>query len=179
MERPSLEVTSVAQWRDWLSAHHATSDGIWLVSFKKGFEGHVPYPALVEQSLCFGWIDSRTRAVDAERTSITMTPRRKGSRWMQPNRDRVELMEAQGLMTDAGRAAIAAAKASGAWDDLRPVETLEVPTDLAAALAQHAVRRNWDALTRSAKFQHLLRLHDAKRPATRERHLARIVDALR
>lgn len=178
MERPSLEVTSAAQWRDWLTTNHATSDGIWLVTFKKAFEGHVPYPELVEQALCFGWVDSQARAVDAERTSITMTPRREGSRWMQPNRDRVERLEAQGLMTDAGRAAIAAAKASGAWDDLRPVEALEVPADLGKAIAQHDLHSTWDALTRSAKFQHLLRLHDAKRPATRERHLARIVDAL-
>ena len=176
-DRPEVEITSREQWRAWLAEHHATSDGVWLVTWKKAAgDRHVPYEDLVLEALCFGWIDSRRRRVDDERSTITMTPRRPGSRWMQRNRDRVVRLEAEGLMTDAGRAAIEAAKASGAFDELRPVEALEEPDDLRAALDEDSARRErWDASTRSARFQALLHLHDAKRPETRARRIAGIL----
>jgi len=87
----------------------------------------------------------------------------------------VEELEAAGLMTPAGRAEVDAARASGAWDELRDVEALVEPEDLRASLdADPAARARWEALTASAKFQHLLRLHDTKRPETRARRIAEI-----
>jgi len=48
-----------ASWRAWLADHHATSTGIWLVSWRTGTgRPAVPYPELVEEALCFGWVDS-------------------------------------------------------------------------------------------------------------------------
>ncbi len=57
-----------ARWRAWFTKHHARTTGIWLVTFKKA-EGkkHLPYDALVEEALCFGWVDSKPRALDAAR----------------------------------------------------------------------------------------------------------------
>lgn len=176
MQRESVEVTSRAQWRAWLMDHHATSDGVWLVYHKSGQDRAVPYEDLVLESLCFGWVDSQARGVDQTRTSITMTPRRPGSRWTQPNRDRVAALEAASLMTPAGQAAVRAAQESGAFDELRPVEALEVPPDLAEALG--ARRPAWDALSRSVRYQHLLALHDAKRAETRARRVAAILAGL-
>jgi uncharacterized protein YdeI (YjbR/CyaY-like superfamily) len=176
VERESVEITSRAEWRAWLAEHHATSDGVWLVTWKKATQDkHVSYEEIVLEALCFGWVDSQAKGVDELRTSITMTPRRTASRWTQPNRDRVVALEEAGLMTDAGRARIDAAKASGAWDELRPVEALQEPADLAAALdADPAARAGWEALSRSARYQHLLRLHDTKRAETRARRIAEI-----
>lgn len=176
MDRESVEITSRAQWREWLTNNHDNSSGIWLVYFKKGAAEAVPYEELVLEALCFGWVDSQARDVDELRTSITMTPRRPVSRWTQPNRDRVETLEAAGLMTPAGRAVIAQAKSLGTWDELRPVENLELPDDLAQALAGRL--EQWEALSRSARFQHLLALHDAKRPETRSRKITAILDSL-
>ena len=84
MDRESVEITSRAQWREWLTTNHANSSGIWLVYFKKGAAEAVPYEELVLEALCFGWVDSQARGVDERRTSITMTPRRPVSRWTQP-----------------------------------------------------------------------------------------------
>ncbi|MCW2757331.1 MAG: hypothetical protein JWO46_1077 [Nocardioidaceae bacterium] len=176
MERESIEVTTRAEWRTWLEQHHATSDGVWLVTWKKATpDKHVSYEEIVLEALCFGWVDSQAKGVDELRTSITMTPRRTASRWTQPNRDRVVALEDAGLMTDAGRAQIEAAKANGAWDELRPVEALQEPDDLATALdADPAARARWEALSRSARYQHLLRLHDTKRAETRAKRIAEI-----
>ena len=176
MERPSIEIASRAGWRAWLAEHHATSDGVWVVYPKQGHPGAVAYEDLVLEALCFGWVDSQARGVDERRTSISMTPRRPRSRWTQPNRDRVAALTQAGLMTPAGLRAVQAAQESGAWDELRPVEALQVPPDLAAALEGR--RTSWDALTRSARYQHLLALHDAKRPETRTRRIEAIIAGL-
>ena len=176
MERERIEVTSRAEWRAWLAGHHASSPGIWLVTWKKATpDKHVPYEEIVLEALCFGWVDSQAKGVDEVRTSITMTPRRPNSRWTQRNRERVEELEAAGLMTAAGRAEIEAAKANGAWDELRDVEALVEPDDLRAVLDGDPVaRERWEALSASAKFQHLLRLHDTKRPETRAKRIGEI-----
>jgi len=176
LERGRVEIRSRAQWRQWLETNHATSAGVWVVTYKKAYDDHVPYEELVLEALCFGWVDSQAKGVDERRTSITMTPRRANSRWTQPNRDRVEALEAAGLMADAGRAVIADAKACGSWDELREVEALIEPPDLATALdADPAARERWDSLSRSARYQHLLRLHDTKKQETRARRIAEIL----
>jgi len=176
MERERVEITSRGAWRAWLEANHATSDGVWVVTHKKAYDEHVPYEELVLEALCFGWVDSQAKGVDERRTSITMTPRRTNSRWTQPNRDRVEALEKAGLMTEAGRAVIEAAKSGGSWDELREVEALVEPPDLASALdSDPAARERWESLTRSARYQHLLRLHDTKKAETRARRIAEII----
>lgn len=104
-------------WRDWLSAHHDSQTAAWVVLTKKG--GTVTaltYEEAVLEALCFGWIDGQGRSRDAESTFIRFTPRSKRSKWSMSNVDRVALLESEGLMTEAGRAAVDAAKADGRWD---------------------------------------------------------------
>ena len=80
---------------------------MWLVTFKKAAgKPRIEYEAAVEEALCFGWIDSKSKAVDAERTSVYFTPRRPGSSWTEGNLARVRRLEAAGLMTPAGRKAL-------------------------------------------------------------------------
>ena len=104
----TVELHDRAAWRAWLERHHATEDGVWLVTFKKSAgRPRVDYDAAVEEALCFGWIDSKSKAVDDERTSLWFTPRRPGSNWSDSNRARFRRLEEAGLMTDAGRACYA------------------------------------------------------------------------
>ena len=64
----------------------------------------VDYYAAVEEALCFGWIDSKVKAVDDLRTSTYFTPRKPKSNWSESNHARFAKLEAAGLMTDVGRA---------------------------------------------------------------------------
>ena len=64
----------------------------------------------------FGWVDIRGRGLDDTRTQMLLTPRRPKSSWSESNRRRVAALEEAGLMTEAGRAAVEAAKAGGTWD---------------------------------------------------------------
>lgn len=168
-----VAVESRQGWRDWLAEHHAASGGVWAVTWKKRSGGpHVPYADLVEEVLCFGWIDSLGRTLDEQRWRLLMTPRKPGSGWSRPNKERVTRLTAAGLMAPAGVAVVAAAQADGSWTALDAVEDLVEPDDLRAALdADAEARRHWDGFPRSAKRGILEWLLQAKRPETRARRV--------
>lgn len=172
-----VEVTSRSELRQWLQSNHASSPGIWLVTFKKSSGGpHVSYDEIVQEALCFGWIDSRPRKVDDQRTGLLLTPRKPGSRWSRPNKQRVERLLSAGLMAPAGLAAVEAAKSDGAWAALDEVENLIEPDDLARALdANPGARQTWDGFPPSARRGILEWILDAKRPDTRGRRIAETV----
>ena len=178
---PRLEITSRAAWRSWLEAHHAEAEGIWLVLFKKHVgEGYVPWGDLVREALCFGWIDARTRSVDADRTSLLVVPRKPGSTWSAVNKRHIEELEAAGAMTPAGRALIDAAKADGSWTFLDDIEALIEPDDLRAALDDEpSCREAWDGTAPSRRKLALFSLKSAKRAATRDKRREAILDRLR
>jgi uncharacterized protein YdeI (YjbR/CyaY-like superfamily) len=169
-----------AEWRAWLAANHDRSSGVWFVFWKQktGRRG-VSYEEAVQEALCFGWIDGLLRPVDAERSSIRFTPRRRGSNWAGSNKKRVELLEAAGLMTEAGRQAVELAKADGSWNALDDIEALVVPDELAAALEQSPeAAERFEALRPSVRRMILAFVGQAKRPATRADRVARAVRVL-
>jgi uncharacterized protein YdeI (YjbR/CyaY-like superfamily) len=170
-----FQPASLDAWRAWLADHHADRpEGVWLVRWRAGSDGpRIDHGELVEQALCFGWIDSTGRALDATRTMVWFTPRRPGSGWSRLNKQRVERLSAAGAMAQSGLARVDAAKADGSWALLDAVEDLVVPPDLAAALAATPpARERWDALSRSVRRAVLLEIAQARRPQTRARRVA-------
>ena len=173
-EAERLEFTTTAEWHAWLAANHARPHGVWLVQYRPSSgKPAIPYEEAICEALCFGWVDSTYRRVDDERGMLWWSPRRKGSLWASSNKARVARLEAEGRMTDAGRAAIEAAKADGSWEILESVEALVVPDDLASALDEHpGARERWRAFPATAQRAYLLWIATAKRPETRARRVA-------
>ncbi|MFM9940201.1 MAG: YdeI/OmpD-associated family protein [Hyphomicrobiaceae bacterium] len=172
-----IEVTSRAELRGWLTTNHSQTESIWLVTWKKATgDKHLPYAAIVDEALCFGWIDSLPRKLDETRTMLRLSPRKPRSAWSQVNKDKVAALMAAGLMTPAGLAKIQQAKSDGSWDALNEVETLSVPADLAAGLAKNAAARDhFDAFPRSVKRGILEWIASARQPETRQRRIAETV----
>jgi len=109
-----LYVTNRDDWRAWLKVNHAIKKEIWLIYYKKHTgKPRILYDAAVEEALCFGWIDSIVKKIDAEKYAQKFTPRKDTSGWSEPNKRRVERMIKQGRMTEAGMARIRAAKKNG------------------------------------------------------------------
>jgi uncharacterized protein YdeI (YjbR/CyaY-like superfamily) len=175
--RAMLEVASRDELRRWLADNHDRSSGIWLVNHRKGSgKPRLEYAEVVEELLCVGWVDSKPNTLDAERSLLWVSPRRPRSGWSRINKERVARLEAAGRMTPAGRAAVEAAKANGAWNALDAVEALEVPADLESALdASLAARRNFDAFPPSSKKIILTWIATARRPETRARRVEETV----
>jgi uncharacterized protein YdeI (YjbR/CyaY-like superfamily) len=168
-----VEVTSRKQWRTWLSKNVRQSESIWLVIHKKHMGAtHVPYDDIVEEALCFGWVDSLVRKLDENRSMLLVSPRKAASNWSAINKARVEKLLAQGLMTPDGQEKIDLAKATGKWDFLDDVETLAVPADLAEALrAVTNARNNWDAFPPSTRRGILEWIKNAKASETRAKRV--------
>lgn len=176
-EFPEVEISSRAELRAWLASHHATAGTAWLVTFKKHTDRYVPFEEFVQELLCWGWVDSVTRGVDGDRSSVRISPRNPKSAWSAVNKRLVEEARASGAMTPAGEALIAQAQANGMWTFLDDVERLEVPQDLSAALG--GLRDGWDAYPRSVKRGTLEWIKTAKTAPTRDKRIADVADSLR
>jgi uncharacterized protein YdeI (YjbR/CyaY-like superfamily) len=169
----TLEASTLAEWRVWLSANHGTQESVWLVAFKKG-SGLATFTLdeAVEEALCWGWIDSLPRKLDEQRSMLLFSPRKPNSLWSAVNKRRVERLTVEGRMQPPGLAKVEAAKASGTWFALDGVEALEIPPDLADAFAAHpGAQALFEAFPRSAKRGILEWILQARTPATRARRV--------
>lgn len=109
-----LEITEVfypehrQAWRNWLEEFHQTKKEIWLRRFVKASGmPSISYDDLVEECLCFGWIDSTVKKYDPDSNVQRITPRKKKSFLSELNRQRIWKLQRLGLMTPAGIAPIA------------------------------------------------------------------------
>lgn len=172
-EGERVHCEAVDRWGAWLEANHARDAGVWLVSWRKHTgKPAVGYEDAVTEALRFGWVDSLGSKLDDDRTMLWFSPRRRGSAWSRPNKQRIARLERAGRLEPAGRATVDAAKADGTWTLLDAVEDLIVPDDLAAAFAAHpGAREQWDGFPRSARRAILEWIVLAKRDATRAKRI--------
>ena len=103
-----LDSGNRVELREWLAANHAKVSHCWVACnrSKTPRPDAIPYQDIVEEALCFGWIDSTLKRLPDGRLAQRISPRRKGSHWTELNIRRCEDLEKRGLMTDAGRKAM-------------------------------------------------------------------------
>jgi uncharacterized protein YdeI (YjbR/CyaY-like superfamily) len=176
-ERERVHLETAAQLRDWLEENHASSPGIWLVSWRRRTgRPSIPYEDTVREALCVGWIDGQIKQLDDDRTMLHLAPRSPRSGWAGTNKARVAELTTAGRMRPAGLAAIEAAKANGTWNALDESESGVVSPDLAAALAgQPAAQAAWETWPPSTHRMSLAWIYSAKRPETRARRIEELV----
>ena len=165
------------EWRKWLKKNYATSQGIWLIYYKKCADKTcVSYDEAVEEALSFGWIDSKVNKLDDERYMQVFTPRKPKSIWSKLNKQRVKKLIEQGLMTSAGLEKIEAAKEDGSWYFLDDINNLVIPEDLGDALnGNPPAKANFEVFSDSIKKQILFWIKSAKRPETRIKRIEKVV----
>ena len=174
---PRFRAKSRAEWRSWLEKHHATRNEIWLVYAKKHTgKPTVRYAEAVEEAICFGWIDTTVKRLDADHYVQRFTPRTNSKNWSEINLERFDRMVAQGRMTDAGRAKRP--------PDVKPPPARvpagePVPAFILRAMTSHAAaRRTPLALAPSYRRDYVRWIVEAKKPETRERRLAEAIRRL-
>ena len=180
-ELPIIVFESEQAWEMWLEGEHESSTGLWLKIAKKdsGIES-VYYQEALTVALCFGWIDGQKKKFDDSYWLQRFTPRRPKSKWSQINRDKaIELIE-QGRMREAGLLEVERAKEDGRWDAAyAPQSKITIPDDFQQALDQNpAALAFFEQLNSANRFAILSQIHDAKRPATRQRRIAKYIDML-
>lgn len=164
-----LEPRERRDLRAWLLEQHASSSGAWVVYPRKAARTTEPdYDAIVEEVLCFGWVDSRPGRVDDRRTRVYISPRKPGSPWAATNKARIERLVADGRMTEAGQAVIDRAHADGSWTSIDASEAALVPPDLSDAFTTYpGSSENFAQFPRGVRKQILQWITLAKRPETR------------
>lgn len=175
---PIIAFPDLAAWEAWLAAQPRDAKGLWLKLAKAGNrESALTKAQAVDGALCHGWIDGQIDRYDDAWFLTRFTWRTAKSKWSEKNRTRVEELAADGRVAPAGHAAVAAAKDDGRWDAAYPPASTAVePDDLRAALdADPQARAFFDTLTGANRYAVLYGVHDAKKPETRSRRIARFV----
>lgn len=99
-----LKYSDREQLRRWLEENHSTAHHCWVAIYrgKTPMPNALPYLAVVEEALCFGWIDSTLKRLPDGRLAQRISPRRKNSHWTERNLARFRDLKQRGLMTPSG-----------------------------------------------------------------------------
>jgi len=166
------------EWRGWLEDHHQKEKGVWLFIHKKhSRKPGIQHVDAVEESICFGWIDSKVKKLDEDRFIQWYAPRQPNSAWSLLNKKKAMKMIKQGMMTKAGLESINAAKENGMWDSAYTLKReVNLPDDLKRALiGNKRAWNNYEKLTDGYKNWYIIWVNGARLKETRERRIAKVV----
>ncbi len=181
IERPRREDVHVFATTDelhnWFETNHDTAPEAFIGFHRKGVaKPSVTYAQIVDEALCFGWIDGITFRVDDEVTANRYTPRRRTSNWSAINIAKIAELTAAGRMQPAGLRAFEERDRTkdASYSYERPEVAL--PPDWVARLrADRDAWRTWEAETASYRRGATHWVMSAKRPETRERRFATLL----
>jgi uncharacterized protein YdeI (YjbR/CyaY-like superfamily) len=174
-----LFLTSRAEWRNWLETNHLSSEGIWLVYYKRSSgKIRIPYRDAVEEAICFGWIDGKIKRINDEYYVQWFTPRRIHSRWSRHNLQIADGLIKSGLMRPAGliRYQKVLDQPHLIYDN-RADSNPDIPDDLITALKNElSAFNNFMNFPPSGRRMCIYWLNSAKRSETRLRRIKKIVE---
>lgn len=166
------------EWREWLQDNHNIKQSVWLIYYKK--KSNIPtviYSEAVDEALCFGWIDSKAKPLDEEKFMQFFSKRKTNSVWSKVNKEKIERLTKEGLMTKAGFETVEIAKQNGSWSILDEAESLLIPDDLDKEFEKRPNAKTYFlGLSRSDKRNVLQWLVLAKRQETRQKRIIEIVE---
>jgi uncharacterized protein YdeI (YjbR/CyaY-like superfamily) len=174
-----LFLESTDELRDWFDANHETAEELWLGYHKKATgRPTVTWSEAVDEALCVGWIDSVRYSLDDERSAQRFTPRRKGSAWSAINVNKVAELTRQGRMRPAGIAAYEARDPdrTAVYSYERQAAAL-TDDETARVRANAAAWADWEHRAPSYKRTVTYWITSAKKPETRARRLAALIEA--
>jgi uncharacterized protein YdeI (YjbR/CyaY-like superfamily) len=171
-----VEIVSAAGLRQWLEEHHGQAESVWLMRYMNHVaDKTVPIDAILDELLCFGWVDGLARKLDADRTLRLISPRRH-QRWTRSYKERAARLISEGRMAAPGLRAIEESKQRGEWNDQDEVDDLLVPEDLDTALRQNPQALAFFTSAAPSYRRNVLRwLKLAKKPDTRAKRIGQTI----
>lgn len=167
-----------ADWRKWLEKNCQSQQAVWLLIYhKKSKKPSIYYQDAIEESLCFGWIDSKANKRDDESFYLYFTQRKPKGNWSLVNKERAERMIREGKMTPYGQAFIDLARQTGTWDALDSAQQTLIPPDLQKLFNKNKMAlKNFRAFPPSSQRMILEWITTAKKPETRAQRIAKTVE---
>lgn len=168
-----------ADFRTWLVANHETATEL-LVGLHKLDSGRpsITWPESVAEALCFGWIDGVRRSVDEHSYTIRFTPRKSSGIWSSVNTKKMQELIANDLVYPAGMRAFD--QRSEARSAIYAYENRNAA--VFDAQSEREFRKNraawkfFESCPPWYKRTAIWRIISAKRPETRAKRLAELID---
>jgi uncharacterized protein YdeI (YjbR/CyaY-like superfamily) len=167
------------EWRNWLSHNWDKKKEIWLIFYKKETgKPSIDYNIVVEEALCFGWIDSIIKKIDNQRFVRKFTSRKDNSNWSESNKRRVVKLIEENRMTGSGLAKIKIAKKNGQWfKPDKPEIDIKIHSEFLKALDENVeARKFFDQLPQTNKNQFNIWINAAKQSGSKNK---RILESIR
>lgn len=180
MSKP-LHFETREAFRDWLSKHSLTSDGVWLVFGKTKELVTLKASEALEEALCFGWIDGLMKSIDDTSYIKYFAARRNNSKWSKKNKDLVIELEKRGLMSDFGRVKVEEAKKNGRWEEAKKPSAIseDEMKELAELLKENEqAYNNFMKMSSSVQKTYTRAYLDAKTEEGRTKRLQWMMDRL-
>lgn len=165
-------------WRKWLDKNHYLEQSIWLVYYRKSTKiDSLTWSEAVDEALCYGWIDSTKKSIDNERYMQYFSKRKPKSNWSKINKEKVNYLIQNNLMSKTGYDSIKIAKENGSWTIIDNVEALILPEDLKKELENRkGAIEFYNGLSNSVKKMFLHWVSSAKKTETRQKRILEIVE---
>jgi uncharacterized protein YdeI (YjbR/CyaY-like superfamily) len=165
------------EWRAWLEKNHDNSDGL-MVGLAKTGSGlpYIGYAEVLDEALCFGWIDGRRHSIDDKRWMIRFSPRTRRSIWSAANLKHIDRLTKAGKMHAAGTAVFEnrdrAREKSYSFENQ---DAAFAPEEEKAFRRNKAAWSWFEKMPRSYRHPATWWVVSAKKPETRARRLATLI----
>jgi uncharacterized protein YdeI (YjbR/CyaY-like superfamily) len=131
-----IEISSLEELRSWLVKNHKQPESVWLVTYKKSEQDkYVSRWEVLDELICFGWIDGIRRKLDDKRT-MQLISQRRAEHWAKTYKERAARLIDEGKMHESGLKTIEISKSNGLWNFMDDVDNLIVPKDLSDELSK-------------------------------------------
>lgn len=170
-----VEVTSVEGLRSWLLDNHNQTESVWLLTYKKNDPGkYVSRWEVLDELICFGWIDGIRRKLDEKRTMQLISPR-KVEHWARSYKERAAKLIDKGKMHPSGQRTIDISKSNGLWNFMDDVDNLIIPDDLSEELSKRKGATNLFVSINDSSKRFVLRwIKQARTNETRSKRIRKI-----
>lgn len=174
---PHFYAKNRKSWKAWLDKNHDKESSVWLI-FDKGPGRTMAWEDIVQESLCYGWIDSRPGKVSDTQSKIYVSKRKPKSVWSKINKQHIEKLMSVGKMMPAGLESVKIAKQNGSWNALDLSDNLVYPPELVDLFLSNPVaRQNFDSFPVGAKRNTLQWIYDAKTTDTKMNRIIQTLEA--
>jgi len=172
VENKRIEVKSITELHHWLLSHHTSDESWWLVTYKKAvIDKYVDRWDVLDELICFGWIDGVRKKLDDHRT-MQLISKRKVQHWAKSYKERAALLTKEGRMHSSGLKSVEEGKNNGLWHFMDDVDNLIIPNDLETSLkSAEGAFEFFDQINDSSKRNSLRWLKLAKTEKTRQKRL--------
>ncbi len=173
---PSINVFTFKDFHNWLKKHHKSEHKVRVVLHKKHTGKTAPsHRQLIEEAICFGWIDTTIKRIDEDTFVRNFSKRNEGSKWSDNTLSYGKYLVEQGRMQPQGMHFYEQGKNKPTHDHGIP-KNPDMPRELKKALAKNpAAKKTFEKVAPSMKrtlYRYILR---AVQPTTREKRVKQIV----